>query len=163
MIYLLYRARYAWLCCVISDTRHQYWGRYILIFLKCFSEVTCNSKASYRVSWMSHSSLKIYYGKEEAQTYLLSYFPVTSGWGGLGPFEIPMAVWMRKPFTWHMTPCHCVFLFGLLGRWRWKHNVPSKRRRLRSDAFTYRRRESPRKGFCLLERGRSLAVTTSPF
>jgi hypothetical protein len=72
---LLDPARYKWLCCVISDTRHQYWGRCIHKFLKCFNEVTCNSKASYRVSWMSDSSLKIYFGKEERRNLFAVLFP----------------------------------------------------------------------------------------
>jgi hypothetical protein len=58
-----------------QDTRHQNWGRCIHTFLKCFNEVTFNSKASYRVSWMSDSSLKIYYGKEEGRNLFAVLFP----------------------------------------------------------------------------------------
>jgi hypothetical protein len=46
-----------------------------IIFLKCFNEVMCNSKVSYRVSWMSDSSLKIYYGKEEERNIFAFLFP----------------------------------------------------------------------------------------
>jgi hypothetical protein len=159
---LLDSARYAWICFVSSDTQHQYWGRCIHKFLKCLNKVMYNSKASYRVSWMSDSSLKIYYGTEVGRNIFAALFPCNLRQGRFWASGGSHGGGVKEPVHLAYNSVSLRLSFGSLGRWRWHHSVSSKRRRLRSDAFTYRGRVT-KEGFCLLERRHNLAVIISPF
>jgi len=65
-----------------------------------------------------------------------------------GHLEVPMAVWLRKPFTCHMTPCHCFFL----GLYAVEDDSTMFLRNVSDYVVTrsHIAEESPRKGFGVL-------------